>query len=387
LRSGRGGSRTAPAQNRVPSEPSLFFMSLSNLSSIAKTLLLTLLFFSALAACGKKGDPLPPETRISAPVSDLRAWPREGSVFLGWTIPTRNTDGSGLQDLLGFQVFRLGRPLSAPPCQECPQNFEAVAEIDMDYPRGARIEGGRVLWQDARVKPQNEYTYFVMAYDSYKASSPESNRVKVAWDEPPPPPEEVKVRSDNGALEISWRFSPPKEKGWPAVSFNIYRRPEGGGFGFFPVNPEPIRETRTVDGGLQNGSKYFYEVRSVRNFQGTLLEGPASALVEGIPAKTTPPTPPRGLVAAFQEDGVALRWDENPEPDVAGYDVYRRAEGEESFRKINPAPIKEPYFLDRTAGPQKTYTYRLKAVDSSLSPTESDFSQDAEVFPTKEQKP
>ncbi len=364
----------------------MFPMSSSHFFSIAKTLLLTLLLFSALTACGKKGDPLPPESKVPAPVSDLRAWPKEGSVFLGWTVPTRHTDESALQDLLGFVVFRLVRPLSTPPCQECPQNFEAVAEIDMDYPRGARIEGGRVLWQDARIKPQNEYTYFVMAYDSYKSPSPESNRVRVAWDEPPPPPEEVKVRSDNGALEISWRFSPPKEKEWPAVSFNIYRRPEGGGFGFFPINPEPIRETRTIDGGLQNGTKYFYEVRSVRNFQGTLIEGPASAVADGIPAKTTPPTPPRGLVAAFQEDGVALRWDENPEPDVAGYDVYRRAEGEESFRKINSALVKGSYFLDRTADRQKAYTYRLKAVDSSLSPNESDFSQDAEVSPIKEQK-
>ena len=357
-------------------------MSSLNLSSITKTLVFALLLFSSLAACGKKGDPLPPESKIPAPVSDLRAWPREGAVFLGWTLPTRNTDGSALQDLLGFRVFRLGRPLSAPPCQECPQNFEAVAEIDVDYPRGARIEGGRVLWQDGRIKPQTEYTYFVTAYDSYKSPSPESNRVKVAWDETPPAPEDVKVRSDNGALEITWRFSPPQEKEWPAVRFNVYRRSEGGRFGFFPVNPEPVRETRMIDGGLQNGSKYFYEVRSGRNFQGTFIEGPASAVAGGIPEKTIPPTPPRGLVAAFQENGVALRWNENPEPDVAGYDVYRRAEGDESFRKVNPALIKEPYFLDRTADLKKTYTYRLKAVDSSLSPNESDFSQDVEVSPS-----
>ena len=356
-------------------------------SSIAKTLLLALFFFSALAACGKKGDPLPPETKVPAPVSDLRAWSREGAVFLGWTIPTRNTDGSPLRDLLGFKVFRQARPLSAPPCQECPQNFEAVAEIDVDYPRGARIEGGRVLWQDGGGRPQTEYTYFVAAYDSYKSPSPESNRVRIAWDEPPPSPEEVKVRSDDRALEITWKYSPPREKEPPAVRFNVYRRPEGGRFGFFPVNPEPLGETRMVDGGLRNGVKYLYEVRAVRLFQGTFVEGPASAESDGIPRKTVPPAPPRGLVAAFQEEGAVLRWDENPEPDVAGYDIYRRAEGEESFRRINPAPVKEPYFLDRSADLRQAYTYRLKAVDSSLPPNESEFSQDGEVFPAKEQKP
>ncbi len=142
-----------------------------------------------------------------------------------------------------------------------------------------------------------------------------------------------------------------------------------------------------VDAGLQNGVKYFYEVRSVRDFRGTFIEGPASAAAAGVPEKTVPPSPPRGLVAAPQEDGVALRWSENPEPDVAGYNIYRRAEGEESFRKVNEAPVKEPYFLDRTADPKKSYIYRLKAVDSSVPPKESEFSQDAEVSPPPEPKP
>jgi fibronectin type 3 domain-containing protein len=147
------------------------------------------------------------------------------------------------------------------------------------------------------------------------------------------------------------------------------------------LNPEPVKETRFVDGGLQNGKKYYYEVRAVRTFQGTLIEGPASGVAEGIPEKQIPPSPPSGLLAVFEEGGVALRWDKNPEPDVTGYNIYRRAAGEETFRKINPAPIKELYFLDASADPKTSYTYRLKAVDFSPIPKESDFSQDSDVSP------
>jgi hypothetical protein len=147
------------------------------------------------------------------------------------------------------------------------------------------------------------------------------------------------------------------------------------------LNPEPIQGTRFLDGGLQNGRKYSYEVRAVRRFRGTLIEGPASAMVEGVPGKRLPPSPPRGLFAVPHEGGVALRWNENPEPDIAGYDIYRRAEGEETFRKVNAGLIREPHFLDPSADPGKSYTYRLKAVDSSAVPKESDFSPDAEVSP------
>ena len=356
-------------------------MAKSNRSSIPKTLLLALFIAAAPGGCGKKGPPLPPESILPAPVSDLQAWPREGAVFLGWTVPTRNVDGSKLQDLLGFKVFRLDRSLISRDCPECPRNSKEVAEVDIDYPRAARIEGGRVLWADPTVKPQTEYTYFVVGYNSYKSPSPESNRVKIFWNEPPPAPEEVRIRSDNQALEISWRPAPPKGETPLATGFNLYRRSEGERFGFWPLNPAPLQETRFVDGGLQNGRKYYYEVRAVRNFQGTPIESPASAVVEGIPDKKTPPSPPRGLLAVYQEGGVALRWNANPEPDVAGYDIYRRAEGEETFRKVNSGLIKEPHFLDPSVDPKKSYTYRLKAIDSSPTPRESDFSQDADVSP------
>ncbi len=359
----------------------MYSMMSSQRSRIAKTLLWATLFFCLLTACGKKGPPLPPESNVPAPVSDLRAWPREGTVFLGWSIPTRNADGSKLVDLLGFKVFRLDRSLISQDCPECPRNFKGVAEVDIDYPLEARIEGGRVLWADPTVKPQTEYTYLVRGYNSYRFPSPESNRVIVFWNEPPSAPEEVKVQSENQALEISWRSGPAKGEAPSATGFNLYRRSEGERFGFLPLNPEPLKETRFVDGGLQNGKKYSYEVRAVRNFQGTLIESPASAAVEGIPEKKAPPSPPRGLFAAFQTGGVALRWDENPEPDIAGYEIYRRAEDEETFRKVNSGLIRERHFLDPSADPKKSYTYRLKAVDSSPTRKESDFSPDADVSP------
>ncbi len=329
--------------------------------------------------CGKKGSPVAPEAHFPAPVTDLKAWPKEASVFLGWTIPNKNTDESKLEDLLGFRVFRESRPLKG-SCYDCPFQFQIVAEIDIDYPRGARVEGGRVLWQDMAIQPQHEYNYYVLAYSSYLVPSPRSNLVKVFWDEPPPAPGNVKIRSDHRALEITWEFSPPAgRQAFEPAGFNVYRRTEGGRYGFDPLNPSPLKEKRVLDMGLENGRKYFYQVSAVENFRGTLIEGPASAEASGVPEKQALPLPPSGLFAVFQEGGIALRWDESREADVAGYNVYRREEGETSFRKINPQPVKEAYFLDAAAAVKKAYDYYVTSVD--VYQKESEPSRGAEIPP------
>ncbi len=332
--------------------------------------------------CGKKAPPVALESIIPAPVADLRALSREGGAYLVWTFPAKNADGSKLEDLSGFKVYRRERSLSSSGCAECPQKFEPVAVIDPQYPRGTWVEGGRVLWRDESIQPQKEYIYFVLAYNSYKAASPESNQVKLSWDDPPVAPMNTAIQSEDRALLLSWDFSPPLRNGREMgglAGFNIYRRSEGERFGFFPLNPEPLTESRYLDGRLENGKRYEYEIRAVRNVRGTLIEGMGSPVVYGIPEKRLPPSPPSGLVAVFQKEGVALRWNQNPEPDIGGYDLYRREKGGNAFSKINPHLITEPYFLDGSADPQKTYLYRLKAVDRSPSRKESEFSLEVEI--------
>ncbi|MBI4495447.1 MAG: hypothetical protein HY697_00785 [Deltaproteobacteria bacterium] len=343
-----------------------------------KVLFLILLFIGT-AACGKKAPPMALESTVPMAVSDLKAWARESRIFLTWSSPARNTDGSRLEDLLGFRVFRRARPLSTAPCPDCPANFVPVGEIDLDYPRGAQVEEGRVLWRDPTAQPGFEYAYLVRAYNSLKTASPESNLVRVPWEEPPPPPERLEVRSADRALELSWPPSP--EKRGP-VRYNIYRRGKGERFPFFPLNAEPVSETRLLDAGLENGRTYVYQVRAVRDFRGTLIEGPSSPEVSGVPEKLLPPSPPTGLVAVRKKEGIELRWNRNPEPDVAGYNLYRKEEGERDFRRLNSRPIAENYFLDGQADPGKRAVYRVRALDTSPAARESEPSAEVEVAPT-----
>jgi hypothetical protein len=348
---------------------------------------ISLLFLLSLffGGCGIKAAPVAPDSMIPAPVSDLRAWVRNGKILLQWKVPDRNIDGSRLTDLLGFRVFRQARPLAGPPCESCPHAFALVAEIDMDFPKAARIERGVVFWQETDARPQNEYIYFVQVYNRYRSASPESNRVKIFWEDPPAAPEKVNLRKEDRALEITWEPVSLLVDGRQMVDFrgfNIYRRNEGEIFSLSPLNAEPVLERRYWDGQVELGKQYFYVVRAVRDFHGTLIEGPSSGIVQGVPEKLLPPSVPTGLVAVWQLEGVALRWDINPEPDIAGYNLYRRDKEEKGFVRINPRLITENYFLDGSADLQHTYLYRLQAVDSSPSRNESDFSREVEVSPT-----
>jgi len=142
-----------------------------------------------------------PESNIPAAVSDLKAWSREGAVFLGWAVPTRNVEGAKLGTCWGLECFAW-IVLWTPPARNVRQ-ISGRSRKSISTTPGARIEGGRVLWQDTAVKPRNEYTYFVLAYNFYKAPSPESNRVKIFWDEPPP------ARKGSGPGVIARRWKSP----------------------------------------------------------------------------------------------------------------------------------------------------------------------------------
>lgn len=347
-----------------------------------------LILAAALGGCGKKALPVAPESSAPEAVADLRAWVKEEGVYLSWTFPSRNRDGTRLDDLQGFRILRQARPLDPASCPDCPLRFETAGDIDLQFPKESRIEGGRVWWQDSSLKPGNEYTYLVTGYNRRRTDGGESNRVKISFDHPPAAVAGVRIRPGDRFLEISWDFSPRLKNGeamGDPGGFNVYRRSESGDFRFLPLNPEPIAQAPYRDLRLENGKRYEYTVRALRNFRGSLIEGPPSAVQAGIPEKTVPPSQPTGLIGAVRrgsdKKGVELRWNRNPEPDIEGYDLYRREKGTESFIKLNARPLTDPYFIDDTAEPEKGYVYRLKAVDNSPRRNRSEFSQEAETNP------
>ena len=90
-----------------------------------------------------------------------------------------------------------------------------------------------------------------------------------------------------------------------------------------------------------------------------------------MPEKRTPPPPVQNVLVVATSQGVELRWEPSPVPDVAGYRVYRRTAGQEQYTRLTPELIKKPYFVDTQVRRGQTYHYYVTAVDDSPRANES----------------
>ncbi len=87
---------------------------------------------------------------------------------------------------------------------------------------------------------------------------------------------------------------------------------------------------------------------------------------------TVPPNPPAGLSIGLEPDRVMISWEENAEPDLAGYRIYKSSNEQGPFRLATPQLILCPWYYDTPTPMEKTF-YKVTAVDQSGN--ESAYSQ------------
>jgi len=109
-----------------------------------------------IAACGKKGDPVPAKVVPPAHVSDLRAeWTGEG-IGISWSVP-----GDGKSRVEIWKILRHDE-LQATECPGCPRDFSPLAEVRRGDPRYAGGEG-RIQFTDGGVREGRVYRYRIVA--------------------------------------------------------------------------------------------------------------------------------------------------------------------------------------------------------------------------------
>ena len=74
-----------------------------------------------------------------------------------------------------------------------------------------------------------------------------------------------------------------------------------------------------------------------------------------------------------------LKWDENEESDLKGYNIYRKSGEEAVFKKLNETPFPQSSYSDRSVRAKEHYTYAVTAIDDSKPINESERSKEVDI--------
>ena len=358
----------------------------------------------AFSFCGKKGPILPPFPLVVQEVEEFEISQRGESLILEWENPTAYTDGRPLSEISVIEIWVLERANKESGEDEpetegaAPQKQEKkAAEKKKAVPKKKRLskeEFGKKARLLASIPHQEFSTYQVRAEEGtpgfryeyrlqdkdFKLESltfglrvktkkrrKESEFSRLLTVRPrilSLPPQAVEVRVFQDRIQLRW--SPPEKNidgSSPArfKGFNVYRR-EGNAL---PerVNSRLIQNNRYNDKDFLMGTVYWYCVRASLSESSPFIESADSEIVKVKPEDIFPPAVPSGLVSIVAGEYVSLTWDENREEDLAGYRVWRKAEGEKEFIPLTPQPIKENAFNDTAVEKNTRYTYAITAQD------------------------
>ncbi|MCX7966546.1 MAG: hypothetical protein N2596_07975, partial [Syntrophorhabdaceae bacterium] len=291
-----------------------------------------------------KADPIPKGRPIPEDIVDLKGEVKDGVLFLSFTIPKRNKDGTEAKNIKGFKLYR--------GCGGCIGAFELIKDIRVDANQGYTIYGGRLYTFDDDLIEGNAYSYKVIPYTHDTMRCNESNIYTIKWDSVPDIPEIIKVEESDRTVEISWSAK-------TGLLYNIYRR-MGNEYPLFPLNERPLVTSHYKDTQLENDKTYIYEVRAVREKKGILWEG-RGVKIKATPVDKTPPSVPIGLLAVKVEKGIKLTWMHVLDTDLAGYNIYR-VEGDRKER-LSKSPVKENFFIDDKPPDVRYISYYVTSVD------------------------
>jgi hypothetical protein len=355
LRGGRG----TPYERRSPVLPSKYALCL-------------LLGFVLLAvACGKKLTPYAPDRVLPAPVREFRLGQEGKALVVSWLLPRENLLGQPLTQIQGCRVYRAAVQGVAPELLAS-REFVLYADIDLAYPQRGEVQGEAMLFKDRELTPGHRYYYRVAAYDQDGYLGGWSRTLSHAWGWLPRTPRELKAVPGDKIVSLSWAPVTALEDGSPArdlAGYVIYRLSGQGPW--IRVTPSPVLKNNFQDVAVLNDVEYTYKIQAVRRVGDDLLASLDSATQKAMPEKRNPPPPVQNVLVVATSQGVELRWEASPAPDVAGYRVYRRSTGEEKYTRLTPELVKKPYFVDGQVKRGQTYHYYVTAVDDSPRANES----------------
>ena len=293
---------------------------------------------------GLKSDPVESDSVLS-PIVPVLALEKDGllrKIILSW---------QPLKNVKGYYLYR-------------------KSDLE-DWKRVARISGGQESdFTDKKdLKDGQHYQYYLTTYDAERETGP-SNRLKAKTKDLPPIPEDLQTQSGLvKSVQISWTPVEDPDVG----GYAIYRGTD---------RKELVRIAKVkgyksdsfLDKGkafrpLEDGKDYYYSITCFNLFGAEGKNTYASL------ARTKPrPSNVKGLMATAEQAHILVRWENNPEPDIKVYILYR-SRNDRSWSKIQTLGPDQTSYKDTDLKPDSNYRYKIMAVDNDdlkSDPVESD---------------
>ena len=179
----------------------------------------------------------------------------------------------------------------------------------------------------------------------------------------PLPPQALHAERAGAGVRLTWEGVGPDLLGY------LVERARGGADVWRQVSAQVPADTTAIawtdtTPGLTGREAFRYRVRSV-GIGGAVSDPSRSVTIVPAPEFALPA--PTGLRAVTDEAGVRLFWDDlsATQPTLAGYDVYRRAAGEEAFSLVHEGGFapRLNHWIDADAAAGAVYDYAVTARD------------------------
>jgi hypothetical protein len=192
-----------------------------------------------------------------------------------------------------------------------------------------------------------------------------------------PPTVPQNLTADGGFYSVALSWDPSTDAGVGMGTYNVFRSPDNTTYSIIESN---VVATSTTDNTTTNANTtYYYKVSAVDTIGN---ESAQSSFASATTLVDNDPAAPTGLIAVGGNAEVILHWFDNDEPedDLAGYNVYRSTVSGSGYGLVTN--ITDSSFTDTNVVNGTDFFYVVRAIDTQSN--ESGNSGEASATPDED---